>query len=651
MEADLYELHEKNLPDLDLCIKFAGLLIDMVKRVKANRSDPRKKELQPGHQPSEYFIHTNDLKQFFKHCHEPITIYVPLSVGQPYHEGAYAASQVACLQNLRDGYEYWIQEQLSKEAISPKKITLKWDAVLIDAEVTQALNKIDSIEIDLNIPIGQCNLLLQDESLTAHESEFIEKGRELERTYYQLFSKNEKFEQKDVDILLRMRRSATVRWATLKQHYKDSTVMQIINKLEQAFKLGARAINNRKPGDKKFPTEIEKLYESGTFKNWSSDVKVNDLAYVLIEDVMIHCKILPRTVPGETKTVAMMYPGPLSMLLDTGKNILSCVCRDLGMKDSVSNVSCVYLQAEKVNPREAQQDKLAALFSGKLNGDKSRLLPLQDTSIARIKFINSAVPKDRGDKFVIEAMKATLHDEKKRDAEKQSTFELGPYANFLNNFMDEYKHYDELIVQLCLDAKLSWDPISPIFTIHKFFTSFFNKQSSNPSASQQTMSISGSFFEHNGHHDDSLILKLETLAHRYQDTTSKEKRKLYLIKTACRLICSAVEFQNEEGEEEAQSQTRKRSKSVSLSFFPMNSPAVGDEEEGQEVMVPVVRPASQQLPLLGCFFYIQKIIELLDNDITLLNNFRYYPHPIPVADYHSTASSQYSGSVPLSQSK
>ena len=101
------------------------------------------------------------------------------------------------------------------------------------------------------------------------------------------------------------------------------------------------------------------------------------------------------------------------MLLDTGKKTLACVCKALGIKDAVSDVSCIYLQAEKVNPRDPQQDKCATLFSGKSNSDNSRSLPCQDLTTARMKFINSAVPEGIGDQFALQAMRATLNQERK----------------------------------------------------------------------------------------------------------------------------------------------------------------------------------------------------------------------------------------------
>ena len=219
---------------------------------------------------------------------------------------------------------------------------------------------------------------------------------------------------------------------------------------------------------------------------------------------------------------------------------------------------------------------------------------------------------------------------------------MGPYACFLSRFVEEYRNYDEVISQLCADNKLLWNPGNPISAIHEFFRLYSNNNSSNVSSSQQTMSISSSFFNHNSEHDDSLMMKFEVLVHKYQETQSKDKHKEYLIKAACRLVRYAVEFQKE-NEDEVGSQMKKRSKSQSLIFFPLQVSPVDNQEGGPDFATPIARPSDQQLPLLGCFYYIKQIIEITGNDISLLNNFRYYPHPIPVADYHSTQSSQLSG--------
>ncbi len=648
MEADFQEYHDNNLP-LDLCIKFAGLLIDMVRRVKANRTDPKRNMYQEQHGFPEYFIHTNDLKQLFNQAHNPLRILVPLSVGQPYHEAASAASQVACLQNCRDAYELWIQDQLKRKATSPQKISLKWYVALVVADVTQALNRVDPVEIDFNIPHGQCNALLNDEKLTAYEREYIEKGRELEKHYHQLFTEHERTKQKDVEITLRIKGSLTIRWAALKRHYSTPTVVEIINRLEYAFKLGARAIMERKPEDKKkFPSEIEKLYQNGVFHNWTQDVKVNDLAYVDIETLMIHCKILPMPAAGETQSAAMMYPGPLNMILDTGKKLLSCICKDVDKKVPISTIDCIYLQAEKVNSKkEAKQDKNASLFSGKLEQHGARSFPDEDLSRARMRFIDTAVPQGTGNQFVIAALNATIIKQNEQNAEKQSNFELGPYAAFITLFSEEYPNYDDLISQLRSENKLPWNYERPLLSIHQFFSETLN-HTNEVIGSQQTMSMSDSFLDHDTDQNVSLVLKLGVLESRYSETKSKEKHREYLIKAACRLVCCAVQFQKDHSID-VRPQGTKKSKSTSIPFFPQPDLHDEDEIEVQEIPVPISRPGSESLPVIGCFFYIKSILDTYDIDIALLCNYKYYPHPVPEADYHSTQSSQHSGSVPLSR--
>lgn len=633
---------QEQVISLELCIKFAGLLIDMVRRVKANRQSRRTALHEQIQGLAEYFIHTNDLKQFFKACDESISIYVPLSVGQPYHEADSAASQIACLQNCRDAYEAWAQDQITKQAVSPHKITIKWDAILIDANITQALNEIEPVEIDLNPDSDQCNRILQDKRLEEHERKYIDKGRTLEENYRRLFTGGERQrqKQKDVEVILRVKRSSTIRWNDFKRYYNDSNVMNIVRRLEYCFKLGANAINQRHLTNKKFPAEIEKLYKNRAFDDWASFVFVNDLAYVIIENIIVPCKILPKPVPGETQIVGMMYPGPLNMILDTGRKILSCVCKELFLTIPISDATCLYLQAEKINPNNAKQDKNASLFSGKLNLDGSRSLPAEDLLSFRKRFIENATPPNASDKLAIVAMRVALKHLNERDERQQATFEQGPYANFISYFFEELENHEGTVSLLCNESKLLWDPKKPLASILAFFKSH---------CSPQIFSSHDSFLEQHDAHNDLLIPRLELFVAKYQKTRSNEKHKEYLVKIACRLVREAVECQPVEDKKDHREQSRKKSKS-SIRFFGDDALAPDEEVKYFEETRPTARVDSQHLHYIGCLYYIRKIIEIYGDDLSLIYHHKHYPHPIPQADYHSTPASQQSGSYPLSNS-
>ena len=166
-----------------LCIKFAAELIDMVMRVKGNRASPKKAlEQEQGSEDVQYFIHTSGIQDFFKKCQDSFAIYIPISVGQFYHEGAHAAAQVACLQNLRDTYECWLQGHLSQQAglVSVEKVKRTWPVILVVADSPQALNRIPAVEIEFDVSEGQCIHQLT-RNLREFEAPFVEKGSELFR--------------------------------------------------------------------------------------------------------------------------------------------------------------------------------------------------------------------------------------------------------------------------------------------------------------------------------------------------------------------------------------------------------------------------------------------------------------------------------------
>ncbi len=642
MDSHFNELGENTVP-LELSIKFAGLLIDMVRRVKANRRDALERRARGEQQTNvEYFIHTNDLKDFFGQAHNNLKLYVPISVGQPYHEGDSAASQVACLFNCRDSYESYLQGLLTQHAIAPKKTRLKWEVSLVLADVTQALNKLPPVEIQLDTPIGQCNRILTDENLIPLESEFIARGAELERYYHELFSQQEMDRQKDVEVILRMRRSMTIRWSKLKELYKNPIIIDLTNKLEHCFKLGALAINARSSHNTKFPKEIEKIFSSQTFNNWEEDVKVNDLAYVIIETIMIHCQILPISMtPVEEIFTAMMYPGPLNMILDTGKKILSCVCKDLIESPKISDAKCIYLQAEKYDPSNREQDKSAALFCGKLDEDRRRALATEETVWQRKGFIQKAAPKDLGLKVANASMRGSLKDKSRVDEKKQSVFATGPYASFLNTFHEQCGHYAGLFSQLCNEEKLPWDRDRPIATILEFFEPILSHAS--------PMATLDLFYEHSRPKEDSLAQKFIQLDEKFRERNDNQMRKECLIRVACRLVRFAVELQEEDENEAPLLLNRKKTRSISSNFFHHNL-LEGDNVEGQALSTPIVRATSEQMPLIGCFFYISKILDLLGNNISLLNNHVYYPDPVATVEYLSNPDSQGSISTPLTQS-
>ena len=54
-----------------------------------------------------------------------------------------------------------------------------------------------------------------------------------------------------------MRRSATIRWATLKHHYNDPTVMKIMNKLEQVFEIGLKLSTTEGRAIKNFQLKLK----------------------------------------------------------------------------------------------------------------------------------------------------------------------------------------------------------------------------------------------------------------------------------------------------------------------------------------------------------------------------------------------------------
>jgi hypothetical protein len=635
-----------------LCIKFAAELIDMVMRVKGNRASPKKTLVQEqGPEDVQYFIHTSGIQDFFKKCQDPFAIYIPISVGQFYHEGAHAAAQVACLQNLRDTYECWLQDHLSQPAglVSVEKVKRTWPVVLVVADSPQALNRIPAVEIDIDVSEGQCIHLLTSQ-LREVEAPFVEKGTELEGQYRKLFSNNEKVRQKNVAIKFELHHNA-IRWSHLMRHYNDPLIIEMINRLESRFKLGIKAILERKDDSKKFPSEVEKLYKKGAFKKWSDSVKLNDLSYVLGEIVMVHCKILPNADRlGELQNAVMMYPGPCNMILGSGKNILSAMYAEL-----VPNVTCSYLRSEMMNPRDANQDKNASLFAGRLSVQGVRILPDDDLLARRKRFIQAEISEAEGLKITIAAMRsAIIRKEKKEkliEGKKRARFEGGPYAQFLEQFHVECLQCTPLIKQLCTSREMLWNEADPLNAMIQFVSAFLMPNENIDSPRLQRRSSLGS-----SNDDDcssvalALKQKLELLLEKFQATSATVKRKDYLRRAACKLVESAVAIRAGGCSPPLQ---LKRTKSLRHdtsrnAFFSVLSES---PPKASVVPVAIIRPNLQERFLAGMFFYIQQITMVLDNDFSLLKAPEYYPDDTPQIEDRPTQDSL-SGSVPgsLSQS-
>lgn len=621
-----------------LGIKFAADLIEMVARVKANR-ESAVSHAQQGQSAEDiqYFIHTSGIKEFFKHCDGNIRVFLGLSVGQYYHEGAHAASQVACLQNMREAYEQWLQSHITRNAAKVDLVKRTWPVELIVADVSQALNKIAAVEIDLT-QRGQCIQLLNNPQLRDHEAYFVDKGTELECIYRSLFSP-EGQHQKDVEINFELSDNP-IRWGNLKQHYQDPLFIEMVNFLEALFKFSVQKLTDKRKENNKMPKDVEANYKKGVYDNWAEAVKVNDLAYVISEVVLLHYDIFNNTVLGEEERPILLYNGPCSMILGSGKNSLA-----EHFRDHISRLNCTYLRSEKMAHGERKQDKNADLFLGKLTSQCTRMLPSMSERRSCLSFIEAEIDTARALAITLEAMNSRLkrkEEKARREAKrKRENFDTSPYAQFLDGFSADLSQYSALIKQIVSARELCWDTVDPIKAMINYFSVLLTiDENSDSPRLLRSRSLTGSKEGLCSSNAEHLKMKLERLHEKFCANNAEGKRVQYLRRAGCHLVECAVAVQKSTG---GQSLQLKRTKSLLLSGPEPHQSACA------VAPVVIIRPTQQERLMGGLLFFIHQLTELPQIPLSALKNPDYYPDNTPRIDYVSTQESL-SGSAPVSSS-
>lgn len=613
-----------------LSTKFAAELVEMITRFKEKKPHNLDMASQvPNPEDVQYFIPTSALKAFLTNCRNNIRIIIPLSVTQYYHQGPHSASQIACLENLRESYEQWLVEQIQNEAVSADhavKMKYRWPVELLSADSSQALNVFPSIEVDSHGPTDQCIRLLTHNELKPLEQNFVTEGQVLGKQYRNLFQKEKEKNPDGNNISVRFKVIHKMQlWIKLKQHYEDPLFVEMVNYLEACFKCGINIIDDQSVDPTKLPGDVRKLKAKGLFADWQKRVKVNDIAYVIAEIVMMHYKFLNRGASlGEQEHRFILYPGPLDMILSTGKNMLA-----VQYAKYLDNQECSFLRMMQVNNKGDNPDAHSQLFLGRLTPLALRVLPDEGLSLRRKRFIHNEVGEQETLRVKLSFFQQREQKISRQELRRKQDFESGPYCKFLNNFFEEYLPYGAIVEKLCSESELTWLTEKPIACMLQFCKTLLDRD--------DAIQLDGFCLKQLHNLQD----QFEELHDKYLETPSDTKRKSYLKRAACYLVEVIVSSQKNYEPQNTQS---KRAK------------AIADEVSSQPFFVNVINVEPKERFIAGLYYFLENITQFCLN-VTTLKDPDYYPDDHAPVDYRSTQSTQesLSGSVPegysLSQSK
>lgn len=341
----------------DVCIKFVAEVVDVARRVRANREAAKLNKPAP-----DYFIHQSGLEDLLKRAQDNLRIYLGVSVGQYYHEKEYVEAQIACLQRFREAFEKYLQSVINNytnTSDKPIKFRWNWPVEKIIADSPQVLNEIPRVELNYFVDTAQCVQLLHqdDDEKCTKEKQYIEQGIETEKIYSDLLRYSEQRHQRNVVINFTLA-SGTLRWSNLKKCYSDPDFIEMLNHLEKCFKDGYKAIQAKKQNGKF--NDLSKDLRSRLGEDWATVVSVNDLAY-LSEIIMVNYVILNPEMQGKTKEQAVfMYPQQLNILLGAGRNLLR---ERFGQK--IAPLPFVSLWVDNINIRNTLPKEGELLFSNR----------------------------------------------------------------------------------------------------------------------------------------------------------------------------------------------------------------------------------------------------------------------------------------------
>lgn len=619
MQAPQFNPEHQALPlNEALCIKFAAELIETVQNVKARRNTaPTLERSQSMDENVQYFFHSSGLRQFLQNAHTHFTCYIPLSLGQVYHQEKHAQAQVMFLENVRKQYEKWLSKQLSQHNKGMgEKVKIVWPAELINTNTAQVLNVIDPIEIDIDKQ-RECTTLLHSDVMMREEhiSRFMVLGKQTCEHYQHLFDQTNTSHQKNVSVKLKLS-DQPISWHELMKHFHDTDFILSLNHLERCFKFGVQKLFEK--DSKSLPKDIRKKRDNGAYNSWRSDVKLNDLCYVASESVMVHLKIFPEnTTPGEQHCNVMLYPGPLDLILGTIKNLLASQFNNL-----MSNGECVFLRAQRYNPQADTQDKNADLFltQHKQASDykKRRRQFIQESVGDRVPLEQAVLASKQ--KLLKNRRKARIEHKRKREY-----FNHGPYCQLLEKFTQLCEHQKQNIDILVAKECVKWDFKNPFSGV----IYFYEQCSQLPNTDTYLNQLLKHFQKH-----------LQQHSRDFNGTTSNTQKQDYIKRMACLLVECSANILETYGQIDAQHKKIKYEEQSTADIFL----------RAQDFL---------QAGLLFCLLRLTEHHLQIDE----LRDHRYYPEQ-PAVQYHTPPSTQTgsqspslscrslsrSGSFPLSRS-
>ena len=503
-----------------------------------------------------------DLKNFLQSSEQSCSLYLALSVGQYYHEGAHAASQVACLENIRESVESWIQTRVSEFSSSSEDVVnRRWRVNVIDTASHQAVNDYPDVELELDAT--QCVRFVDNPELKELEQEHLVNGQRLEIMYRKLFACYEDLHEDNVEINFEFA-PASIKWAHLKQFYKEPQFINMVNYLEACLKFGLKKILTAIQEQSKLPACIMKKVKQGLFDNWQEILKLNDVSYVIVETVMLYWKIFQRiSIDEQLEPKFLIYPGPLDVMLGVGRNLLA-----VQFKEIVQNAPFTFLRMQNLAKLSENTEKEALLFTGLLDESCEMIEVPEKLVKQRVACIESVVDgKVNRSRMILHAIKENMEQrdakESERKRKKTEAFLKGDYVKFLRGFQLHSQKYSDVIREKVLCCSYQWDardPIGSIIQLCRLITPREKPSEESPKLVRLNSYVSGVFCKKmlNVLISDFLV----PLRAKYFNTTSTGMKAGYLTQIACGLVQSAADARVELGCCEAP--TQKKLKVVTI---------------------------------------------------------------------------------------
>lgn len=622
MKSDLNE---------QLCMKFAAEVLEVVSQVKKNRLQAPGTFQAPAPSEAKYFIRNADLKNFIQNADQSCCFYLALSVGQYYHEGVHALSQVACMENVRQSYEKWLQAGFSEfYKNSDAVVKQQWRVNLIVTDSHQALNDFPAQDIDFNVM--QCLAFINNPQLQALEQKHIENGERLLAQYRRYFETCTVGHETNAKVSFDFAQSI-IKWSMLKRFYQDPQFVAMVNHLERCLKFGLQSILTAIKEQKKLPSSIMKKVREGLFDHWNDVLKLNDISYVIVEIVMLYYKIFQLNFfDVQFQNKFLLYPGPLDVMLGVGRNLLA-----MQFKELVFSAKFSFLRMQNLVRLSENTDKEALIFAGELSESCRIVQPSGQDLAQRLQFISQeAEGKVNRAKSVLlavnQAMEHKLAKKSRREKRRALEFLDSSYAQYLHEYRYYCERYGDALQPQLTACQFQWDAENPIASIDRLcaLVDEPKENADSPRLSRLNSFVSEVYFAEKIRELRDECLK--PLAKKFNSTGKPEKKKGYLTQLVCRLVQYAVDAKNEFESTELPS---KRTKVDTISgvvktcqqFFSgsLKSSTEGIEKE------PEYYRRFQSL-MIFCINNLGAAGVVWDD----LFNPKYYPSTVPEVDYRSS---------------